>query len=43
MKVDLLGFVEEKAVGLEVPVRCSGFRVVSKFTYMITTTYYRCY
>jgi len=43
MKVDLLGFVEEKAVGLEVPVRCSGFRVVSKSAYTITATYYRCY
>ena len=39
----LLGFVEEKAVGLEVPVRCSGVRVVSKSTYTITITNYRTY
>ena len=34
----LLGFVDEKAVGLEVPVICGGVRVVSKSTYTITFT-----
>ena len=39
----LLGFVVEKDVGLEVPVICSGVRVVSKSTYTITITNYRSY
>ena len=38
---ELLGFVEERVVGLEVPVRCSGVRVVSKSAYTIKFTNYR--
>ena len=39
----LLGFVEEKAVGLGVPVRCSGVRVVPESAYTITIRNYRSY